>query len=81
MIELRKLLFSKRLKQREILQFANRNGVKKRLHQSRLSRIVAGTLNPTEDEKSKIRKALFHLGIDDGKILKVRELVSEARKG
>lgn len=82
MIHLRKLLFAKRLKQRDILLIANKSTGEKVVHQSRLSKIVNGTMQATEYEKFRIRKALKSLGVDDEKIQSVSELCpNEAKAG
>lgn len=77
MIQLRKLLFTKRLKQQHILDFANRDRSKKPLHQSRLSCIINGKMNATESEKHRIRDALIFLGVPVEKICKVAEIHHE----
>lgn len=74
MISLRQLLFSRRLKQQEILDLANKGKKKPRLYQSRFSKIVNGYLRPTDREKIAISRALIDLGVDLEKVEKVREL-------
>lgn len=79
MIELRQLLFNKRISQQDVLCEANYR-CKKRLHQSRISQIMNGVKHAQEWEKNRIRLALDRLGIDENTILKVRELVAATRE-
>lgn len=79
MIDLRQLLFFAKISQQDLLAECNYR-CKKKVFQSRLSRIMHGKCKATEHEKNRIRLALFRLGFDDDKILKVRELVSQTRE-
>jgi len=73
MIELRQLLFTARISQQELLKECNKSA-KKKVHQSRLSRIMNGLCSATDREKNRIRLALFRMGFNDETILRIAEL-------